>query len=383
MDQANVTRREIYAQKQLHSLATSSGRDDLLAESLKSKEGLRLMPLTAAALGSSAHYLQLVENTKKLFAATGGRHKKQVAHLLIDGLPKSFAKKTFNMSNNQYKRTKETLALRPGAGIEDAKYSEDATRDKVSPIRAAGFKMFYESSTYMCSGADNSKSRILDCPQFEWQGDMEGQWPGILREVASRYPHLVPDIDDIPKTGWTREQANMLCAAHSTPTDPAAEARERAKEFHRQYVDTNARKNGHMRKLTKEEEDMAMAARAAVAKTLLTKEAFDPLTHIITTPNFPKFKAWLKREGLRYTMYSVPHPCPLCTNGPTDEAVLTTHLRTRASLEEKGQPVPAELQKDISRCASSRETTASTWTSWKCAGQTSSARRRPCSPAPA
>ena len=67
--------------------AISSGNDVLLAAAVRTKTARRCMPECFKAFGMQEHFDGMVENTKVLFAETGGRHKHEVAHLLIAGLP--------------------------------------------------------------------------------------------------------------------------------------------------------------------------------------------------------------------------------------------------------------------------------------------------------
>jgi hypothetical protein len=82
-------------------------------------------------------------------------------------------------------------------------------------------------------------------------------------------------------------------------------------------------------------------------------EMFDPTTYVIKSPQFATFKAWLKREKLRYTQFTVPHPCPLCTAGPLNRVIAEDVVKQINALAAAGSPIPAELMQRSSKLRTS------------------------------
>ena len=78
---------------------------------------------------------------------------------------------------------------------------------------------------------------------------------------------------------------------------------------------------------------------------------FDPDTYSIMSPGLRTFRVWLEHQNIRYTRFSVPHPCPLCTEGPTNELVYVTLSQEIAAHKAAGEPVPRDLDQ---RCAKLR-----------------------------
>ena len=345
----NKTRREKYAEKILYESAMASGRDDHLVQALSTATGRRLMPLCAQAYGQQAHFKLLADNTKLLLKNMGGRHKKQVAHLLTGGLPNAFCRKALQMSHAQIKRAKEEIDIEDmnesGRSIEDASYATDVNRDKIGEALDKVLTAFFNGTTHQCSGADQSKARIMDVDYFQWDAELSGQWPGLLRELAAKHPHLVPDLQDMPKTGWTDFEACLLSAVHASPNDPKEEREVRTKKRNTEYNTILAQKKGSLPPTTETERAKARAQRRQRVSSRLKYDTFDPAAYDIRAPAMRTFRAWLKRKGLRYTRFTVPHPCPLCTDGPTNEVVYAALSKQIDDLVTADLPVPGELTK--------------------------------------
>ena len=140
-----------------------------------------MMPLCAASYGNADHFARMALNTKRLLKAVGGRHKREVAHLLTGGLPAWFSRKKLGLTKRQQKAA-AIPDVDIGRSVSDACYAENVTRDKISPGMDSIFTQLFTRSTYQCSGADDDKARIMDLEYFEWEALLEAQWPGLLRE---------------------------------------------------------------------------------------------------------------------------------------------------------------------------------------------------------
>jgi hypothetical protein len=340
----NAQRRERYAERILLTKAMHSGSDKLLCEVLKTKVGRLRMPLCADSFGSQKHFDLMVKNTTALLQSTGRRYKKQVTHLLINGLPTWFCKNNLKLTAAETKRGKEEDPVLEGRGVEDASYAEHVTRDKINEVIDAAFKNFYERTTYQCSGAKTEQARIMDKPLYEWEAELAAMWPSLLREIAEERPQLVPALSDTPKSGWSDFEACLLSAVHSPPVDPVEEQTLRTQDFKKDYVVHLARMRGALPRATEQETKAMHDERAQRTASRLHRETYDPHNYSITAPSLRTLRLWLDRNNMRFTRFSVPHPCPLCTKGPSDEVVFTKLAADMAALKTAGKDVPRELQ---------------------------------------
>jgi len=319
-----------------------TGDDRLLHTALQTKTGRKMMPVCAASYGNADHFAHMVLNTKRLLKAVGGRHKKEVAHLLIGGLPAWFSRNKLGLTKRQQQRA-AISDVDIGRSVSDACYAENVKRDKIPPGMDSIFTQFFTRSTYQCSGADDDKARIMDLEFFEWEALLEAQWPGLLREQALRQPDQVPVLADMPSTGWTDYEACMLSALEPNPVDATEERLVRRTKFLIEYRLQLARVRGELPTSTKAE----LAARKQIqhdrTASRLHLGTFNPAEYYIQAPSLRTFRAWLKRKKLRFTRFSVPHPCPLCTAGPTDEVVFVALSKQVEELRAAGKPIPGEL----------------------------------------
>jgi hypothetical protein len=352
---ANVKRRQKYADKRLLSQAIASGRDDLLAAAVQTKTGAAAMPLCAKAFGMQEHFELLKANTVNLLSKVGGRHKQEVAHLLIDGLPPSFCTQSLRLSRDEVKRfnytrkqTKAQEVTTDARTITNAKYAEGTTRqtrNATSEGLGLAFTTFFKRTTYQCSGSNVEKARIMDKEYYSWDAELQAMWPGILRELATTRPDLLPDLDQIPKTGWTLFQANMLSAVHNCPDDPQEERAQRYQASIDTYLRELAKVNGSLPPDTDKMKSQQQHHRKAQTAARLTAAAFDPCTHDLCAPTMKRLRTWLKDEGHRYTRYTVPHPCELCTEGPANELVFNALYAKLVQMKTDDIEPPGELIK--------------------------------------
>jgi hypothetical protein len=302
-----------------------------------------MMPLCAVSFGNAEHFARMAANTKRLLKAVGGRHKKEVAHLLTNGLPAWFARKKFGMTRRQIRAAAVFPELDVGRSISNACYAENVTRDKIPPGMDSVFMQFFMRSTHQCSGADNDKARIMDHEFYEWEAMLEAQWPGLLREQALHQPDQVPDLEAMPRSGWTDYQACMLSALEQTSQDAAEERSVRQNKYLIAYRLQLARVRGELPSFTKKEEAARKKIQHDRTASRLQPDSFNPAEYTIQAPTLRTFRAWLKRKKLRFTRFSVPHPCPLCTDGPTDEVVFLALSKQVEALRSAGSPIPGEL----------------------------------------
>jgi hypothetical protein len=307
------------------------------------------MPKCAYMFGQRSHFETLCARTKYLLNKVGKRHRKEVAHLLTAGLPTRFKTSTLGMSKRQAKEAAEEHEVEPSKSIGAACYAENVEREKVTEGMTHMFRTFFMDSTHQCSGADNSKARIMDKELFAWEGQLHAAWPGLLRALSKSHPELLPSMDDIPKKGWSDFDACLLSAVHTETPDPEAERKERYDEFLRTYVAQLARTRGCLPPATKKEKAAAAAVRAARTKSRMTKEVFVPAEYTIKAPSLEMFRTWLESEGLRFTRFSVPHPCPLCTQGPVNEAVFVNLSTQAAEMKTANEPIPLELSQRLTK----------------------------------
>ena len=339
----NTNKRAKYANKILLQVARKTGRDDLLVRALSTEIGQKTMPLCAHAFGQHEHFKILAANTTKLLSEAGGRHKLQIAHMLSAGLPKSFLKRQFNMNSPLMQRVKERLVIEDQRSLQDASYAENVTRDKTPEGMSTVFGHFFSRSTHQCSGSDQQKTRIMSEELYEWEADLQSQWPGMLRELADNHPHLVPNLEDIPKTGWTDFEACLLSAVHASPPDAALEKSTQYKAFIDKYLVKLATKRGCLRPASKTKLAQEKETRRQRTDSRLRQDTFDPAAYKIEAPSLATFRRWLLKNGLRYTRVSNPHPCPLCIAGPTDEVVYEALAKEVEALKIADKPVPPEL----------------------------------------
>jgi hypothetical protein len=342
---ANVMRRERYAERKLLANALSTGDDALLAAALATKVAKKQMPLCAAVMGSLEHFKQLANTSKALMDQCGGRHKREVAHMLIDGLPASFTKNILGVSASQRRRALNDMDDLKRS-ITSAKYAEGMdgkSRNQVSAELDMCYRRFFSRTTHQCSGSSNDKAAIMDTEYHVWGAKLDAQWPGILRELAATSPDCVPDLDAMPKTGWTDFQANLLSAVHGCPDDPSLERKERYRKHLHHYRHALAQTNGALPRNTDEENAAIKQTQQRRTASRLTTAAFDPRTYAIHAPCLKTFRKWLDSTELRFTRFSVPHPCPLCEDGPVNEIVYAALSKILVKHAIDGTEVPAEL----------------------------------------
>ena len=342
----NTQRRERYAERKLIMKAKKTGDDKLLCEALKTKMAKKMMPRCHAAYGTSDHFEYLAANTKKLLAATGGRHKKEVAHMLTKGLPSWFSKTTLGLSAAQLHRAKRELKTEEGRGISDACYAENVERNKTPEGLDIVFNAFFHRTTYQCSGADNDKARIMDKDIHEWNALMVAQWPALLRELADARPDLVPNVEKMPKQGWTDFEASILaatCQHMHYERDPIEEFESRKKAALKKYCNRLAQIRGCLPPTSKEEKERDREKQRRRTQMRLKQEDFNPAFYSVRAPQLATFRLWLQKNKLRFSRFAVPHPCPLCTSGPTDEVVYTALKKEIEDLHIANRTVPPEL----------------------------------------
>ena len=360
MTATNVERRRKYAEKKLVATAFANTDDVLVLAALQTKAGAKRMPLCAQAFGAATHFQQLAENTKRLMAATGSRHKKELAHLITGGLPPEFCQLTLAMTVNQQKNAQNKHQAQKGVddkhraqrSLANAKYAEGmdgTTRSVVSDKMAHTYLKFFLSNSHICSGATDDRARIVDLTEFQWESELAAQWPGILRETAAERPDYVPDLEERPTTGWSVFDANMLAAVHAVTSDPRAERMSRYAESTRKRNLKLARQKGTLPPRT--DAEVRASAEAIRLRTAARKgpARFEHDAYKVQEPDFRAFKGWLKTAGHRYTHYTVPHPCPLCDNGPTKELVYAALLGEEVVLTTAQKEVPRELTQRIKK----------------------------------
>ena len=325
----NKKRRQRYAEKKLAHTALEKKNDSLLLHALCTPGGKSVLPNLAAHIdkGSDAHFERLVENTRMILRTTGGRHKQELAHLLVEGLPAKFCRQQLCMTQNfvdqaRRKPSMESHTDRFGrentkAGLSNAKYPVGVNRCKLSQSEETLLTLFFVRTTYVASGA-NRKTRILAKMDWEWEMQLFADYPMELRRLAQRYPDLVPDVSNPPTTGWTELQANILAAMKQCkdPTfDPDAERTRRRQEWRKTYVQKLLRKQGYLPKLTQEEKETKKQRKKDRAQARLHPREFDAEKYEVRGVKLKTLKTFLERAGLRYTQFHMPHPCPLCDDG--------------------------------------------------------------------
>jgi hypothetical protein len=245
----------------------------------------------------------------------------------------------------------KTINLVPGRELGAAKYAEGLTgkdRNVLTEAELWVYTTFFLRSTHQCSGANVDHARIMDKEYYVWEADLYAEWPGLLRELGQRRPDLVPDLDRMPTTGWTKFQANFLAAVHGCPDDTALECKKRKKHMLDKYCRGLAVKTGRLPAPTADQKTADDTHRRAQTLARLDQDLFSPYTHDVTAPTMPTFRAWLASTEHTYTRNSVPHPCPLCQDGPVDELVHASIQAEIVAHENNGTQVPPETtQKSV------------------------------------
>ena len=177
---------------------------------------------------------------------------------------------------------------------------------------------YFYNSTIQVSGAD-SETRIQDKNFFEWEADLHAKYPSMIRKLMSVWPQLKPTKGHAdPRKGWTSWEANILSAlkAGEDGVDEKEEIERRRATFMAEYRRKLAVKRGDLEVLTNSE----IAARQMMRNKRTADRAdaatFDPATYTIEGVKFDAFMQLLDRHKLRFTQFSVPHPCKLCEDGP-------------------------------------------------------------------
>jgi hypothetical protein len=71
--------------------------------------------------------------------------------------------------------------------------------------------------------------------------------------------------------------------------------------------------------------------------------SFDPAAYTVDTIDMRTFKSILKFNNLRFTRFSVPHPCLMCDMGPINQMVYDRKKAESAAYVARGEAIPAQL----------------------------------------
>jgi hypothetical protein len=357
-DVMNLKRRQQYAEKLLIKRAKASGDDATLGLAVSTPTGRRMMPLLSRASGKlDVEFAQMKINTKKLMAVSGRHYRASVVHLLVDGLPPKFCRTELGITKTQMAQNlkapvapKEDRFGRASTApsLEDCDYPTDVHRCKVSEAEEVVLAQFFVHSTYVCSGADR-QTRILGKAEWEWGMQLHAEYPTHLRSIAKQWPAVIPDSTS-SMGHLTVFQANLLSAlwaADQPDFNEAAETTARAREWKKLYVRKLLVKQGMEMKQTSEEKDAA-AAVVAERKNMRASPSFDPSKFDVRGVGLKGLKSFLKRASLRYTSFSMPHPCPKCDDGETWEAQLKVLAAEKTAAAIATTPWTGEKAKKLS-----------------------------------
>ena len=181
--------------------------------------------------------------------------------------------------------------------LSNAKYAEGMTRltrNATCEGLTLAFTTFFKRTTYQCSGSNVEKARIMDKEYYSWEAELQAMWPGILRELATTRPDLVPDVDKMPKTGWTMFQANMLSAVNNCPANPQEERAQRYQASIDTYLRELAKVNGSLPPDTEKMKSQQQHHQREQTASRLTAAAFDPCRHDLTALTMRRLRTWLK-----------------------------------------------------------------------------------------
>ena len=346
--EVNTRRRKAYSEKLLVKRAIISGDLKLISVAIKTDAGRKAMPeLANALLGTEAHFEQLKNNTIELMRKCGRAHKKEVSHMLVSGLPAGFCRDELDMKKTEIDSARREPTDDCGArdrlgrsttgnGLSKQNYSHGVRRCKVSETEDFLLHSFFLNSTHVASGADRL-TRILGKKKVNWAKTLDGAYPGMLRALARDYPFCVPaeDLSSSPED-LTNFEANML-AAIAQGEQPGFDAKEEIQKREDQFMTRYTRKNlvqaGDLPKESKSEKKARTDAQQLRTDMRSGKSgiAFDGLAYEVRGVGLPGLEAYLKRRGLKYTTFSMPHPCTICDNGDSWMMQVAELKRQKAS----------------------------------------------------
>lgn len=333
----NRNRRENYRLEKLEKKLTKAGiTDDLVAQLAKSKS--KAFPQIKKMFEDASACARLKENINDL-VTNGGRHKTYIVRELTAGLPGRFCVDELKITPATLKWSWERRNDPEANGARDREGRETEAQPLHKTMYPAGVRRvvqteyeeyamakFFENSTNIYSGAE-TQTRHMSMPEWEWEMERYAKWPAVLRDLVEEVSECLPDASAVKarKKPLTHFEACLLAAVHVAETTPEFNADEeieaRRDTFRKRYLLHLARKRGMLPKASKAEQAEAQKEQQ-LQSDLREPLAWDPRKYIVTPHCRATFRAFLKRKKLRYTRFKIPHPCPLCTDGPTHELLL-------------------------------------------------------------
>ena len=184
---------------------------------------------------------------------------------------------------------------------------------------------------------------------------MHANYPSMIRVLTEKWPHLKPTPDQAhQQKGYTEWQANVLSAlqAGEDGIDEKEEREERRASYLAEYRRKLAVKRGELRALSVAEVTARKVERSKRSAMRSHPETFDPSVYEVHGLGHEAFKKMLAHNKLRYTQFSVPHPCQLCEDGPIKEAVFLQKQADATQLRLDGKVVPPELLQELQKIRS-------------------------------
>jgi hypothetical protein len=345
-DVRNTRRRQNYAEKTFAEKALLAGDQRLIAHAVTTPGGQAVMPDLAKTLqiGSAEHFQTLVNNFNRFKEKVGRAIKNQAVEMLIDGLPTKFCKGVLDMSSTEVYAAKKTTNAVIKEDLTQLHYPHNVTRQKLNEPTDRVFRRFFHETTHVASGQKRD-TRILGKNIWEWERELSVNFPSYLRQLAFEEPTLVPSTDS-SRSKYTMFEANMLAAVASeakTDFDPQKEAMERSKEWTDEYQYTLGLKRNLLPERSEEWKEARQREQSSMSEQRKCPATFDAGSYKIIPPAWKTFQEWLKREGLRYTRFTMPHPCPICDSGPIATKQVDLLQKEAAELQNQGKPIPDEL----------------------------------------
>ena len=170
------------------AVAKTAPTEENIAAVLCFPVGQKLFPKLAKYLTPDGLVNSMIANARAVIKNAGGRHKRELVELLCDGLPKSFAKGSLNVSESMWRRSTEGAVDgktdRHGRhaeqlGIGDVKYKAGVARCKQTEAEEYMLCTYFYKSTIQVSGAD-SETRIQDKNFYEWEADLHANYPSMI-----------------------------------------------------------------------------------------------------------------------------------------------------------------------------------------------------------
>lgn len=134
-----------------------------------------------------------MENTQKLVAMIGHRHKKQAVRELSDGIPRKLAANLLGVKAKTIKYAKSNS--NSADTLQDANYAVGITYSVRTTHEISVMTSMFIHTTTVLSGAEKHNLRNLEMSRTVWQKELHALYPTFLREFVYFHPEVYREAE--------------------------------------------------------------------------------------------------------------------------------------------------------------------------------------------